>query len=182
MIKIPFLNNEKGLSLVEIMMVVGLSAMVAYVVFRTTHYGNEQINAKEIRMSIQDQAREGLYKMVQEIRQSAPSRITIGGGGNSLTFSVPDPSNLVNADYTTNWTSAHTINYALSGTQIIRTDQTSGKTAVIANDVNAVDFSGNAAQPNVVTVTMSVQKRLTNGQWMPANPLQVTGQAEVRNN
>lgn len=178
------LTQSSGFSLMELVVAISLSTMIGMVIFMSARSGDDQINSRDIRMAIQESAREGLYKMVQEIRQSAPSRITIGTGGTSgtsLTIQVPDPASLVNADYTLNWNSAHSIQYSLSNGQLIRTDQTTNKTAVLSNDVTAVSFTGDAAQPNRVTVALDVQKQLTNGRLMPPTALRMTAQAEVRN-
>jgi len=56
-----------------------------------------------------------------------------------------------------------------------------GQTRVSANDVTALSFTGNSTTPSVVTTTMSVQRTLISRKLVPATPLQMTAQAEVRN-
>lgn len=178
------LSTQSGFTMLEMAIVVALFMVAGYVLFATTRAGNEQNNAREIRMTLQDNAREGLYKMVQEIRQSAPSRITIASSGGEIQFSVPDPSDLTNADYTVNWTSAHTIRYYLGGlnnSKLMRQDLTTNLQAVMASDITAVSFTGNAAQPTVVTITLSAQKVTPEGRTIPSTPLQLSAEAEVRN-
>ena len=190
-------QNEKGFSLIELLMVIALSSGIFYVLARGLSIGTDQMNEASIRMNIQESAREGLYKMVQEIRQSSPSRITIGAGGNTLFFTVPNPNSPVAADYTINWAGGRVITYAMgaagaTATQIIRTDSsTPGQTRVVANDVTGLQFVGNIAAPTLVTITVSVQKELVgrgsmyNGTYVrklvPNPPLQISAQAEVRN-
>jgi len=145
--------------------------------------GQEQTQSAQTRMTVYDGAREGLYKVIQEIRSTAPDRISITNNGARIQIDVPDPSNPTNGDFTINWNSAAQITYSLggaNGTQLIRT-QPDGSTSVIANDVVALNFTGNAANPSVVTVSLSVQRALVNGRLIPQTPLQLTGQAEVRN-
>ena len=177
------LSDQRGFTLVELMVGLMASAVIAYSIFVAMRLGTEQINTAGVKMTIQDSAREGLYRMIQELRQSAPSRITVGSGGNSITFNVPDPSSSFTGGYAVNWP-GHQIQYAIGGSnnnQIIRTNLTTNETKVIANDVTALSFTGNSGQPTVVTVAMSVQRTLTNNRVVPATALQLTGQAKIRN-
>lgn len=174
----------RGFTILELMIVLGISSILLIGIFSILRVGSEQSQLSETKMLLQDTAREAVYKMVQEIRQSAPSRITIGAGGASLQFSVPDPAALIAPDYSVNWTGAHTILYARGGTgntQILRTDLSSNKTSVIANDITGLLFTGNATPPTVITVQISAQRTLTSGRTLPATPLLLTAQAEVRN-
>src|SRR5262245_39117742 len=133
------IRDERGFfSLVEMMMALAISLVVAAALFMAIRTGNDQLETSDLKMTIQDSAREGLYKMIQEIRESSPSRITVGTS--TITFNVPDPNSPVNVStYAVNWP-GHTINYARGGTgnQIIRTNSTTGTTTVIANDVTAL--------------------------------------------
>ena len=175
-------TSQKGFTLLEAVFVMALTAMVGAVVFGITRAGNQQNNARETRMTLQDNAREGLYKMVQEIRQSGPTKITLGAG--TIQFSVPDPSSLTTGTgYALNWAGAHTIKYSVggtNGTQILRLDMTTNKTAVIANDVTSAAFTGNGGL-TVITVTLNVQHTTPEGRQIPATPLSLVAQAEVRN-
>lgn len=175
---------EAGFTLIEVMIVVAISTMIAYTIFVALLAGENHANTAQIRMTIQDSAREGLYRMIQEIRQSAPDRITLGADNNSIQFQIPDPDNSLKDDYTVNWNGAYTIQYALGGLnnrQIVRNNMTTGQTTIVANDVTDVAFTGVGTNPRVITVTMSVQRALTNGRLIPEQPLQMTAQAEVRN-
>lgn len=177
-------KGQRGFSVIELMVSVAVSAMIAYAIFAVMRAGQEQVQQTQLKMFIQDSAREGLYKMTQEIRLSAPDRIDILNGGNQIQFSVPDPGDPTNSDFSINWDDAHQIQYALggiNGTQLIRTDISTGLASVIANDVTDIDFAGNGTDPDTVTITVSVQRRLTNNRLVPANPLQMTAQAEIRN-
>jgi hypothetical protein len=103
---------------------------------------------------------------------------------NTLQIRVPNPANPLNANYTVNWDNSRNISYTLGGVnnrQMIRTDLSTGQTRVVANDVTAVTFTGNAANPTLVTITLSVQRAMINGKMIPRIPLQVSAQAEVRN-
>ena len=149
-------NEQRGFTIVEVMVAVAISTMIIFGIFGIFQAGSEQTQFSQTKMTLEDSAREALYKMTQEIRQSAPSRITVGGSGDSLQIQVPDPSSLVQGDYTVDWDSAHTIQYALGGTgnsQLLRTDTATNLTSVIANDVTDIQFVGNGSQPDIVTIT-----------------------------
>ena len=162
------------------MVVVGLSAMIVYAMALAMRTGDVHHQETDVKMSLYDSTREGLYKMIQEIRQSSPSRITLGAS--TITFNIPDPNAPVTAAYAVDWASSDQVAYALGGTgnrQIIRTS--GGQTKVIANDVTSLSFTGNGGQPTVVTIAMNVQRALPNGRNIPATPFQMTAKAEVRN-
>lgn len=176
------LKNQQGFTVVELMIVAALSLIIAYGIFTAISTGNDQIRTADLKMNIQDSAREGIYRMVQEMRLSAPDRIW--PNGTTIEFVIPDGANPLAVDYKVDWNLGHRIRYALGGvnnTQIIRTDLLTGQTSVIANDVVNLGFQGNGANPTVVTVTVGVQRALGNGRLVPAQPLQITGQAEIRN-
>lgn len=172
-----------GFTLIELMVVIGLFAIISYVTFLMQRLGNEQAQTSQLKMTIQNATREGLYKMVQELRLSAPDHFPAGAAGNSIQFDIPDPNNPVDANFNVNWTGAHRIQYALgglNGQQIIRTNLTLNTTAIIANDVVSLNFTG-GANPSLVTVTIGVQRTLPNGRLVPNPPLQMTAQAGIRN-
>ena len=121
--------------------------------------------------------------MIQELRLSAPNKVTIAPDGSFVQFFIPNTTTPLNADYTVNWTDADEVTYALGGTddrQIIRTDQ-AGKETVMANDITSLFFTGDANPPHVVTVTVNLQRQMTNERQMTATPLQLSAKAELRN-
>jgi prepilin-type N-terminal cleavage/methylation domain-containing protein len=175
-------KSERGFSLVELMVSVGISAIIAYVLYLSLRVGDVQNQTLQWRMTLEDQAREGLYRMIQEIRQTAPNRVVINA--NRLQIDVPDPASPVTGAFRVNWAGAHRVVYSIGGAgnrQLLRTDQNTGRVAVLANDVTGVTFVGNGAQPTLMTVTIRVQRALPNNRLLPAVPLALTGQAEIRN-
>lgn len=164
---------------------VGISSAILLGVFAILRVGSEQSQLSQTKMTLQDGAREALFKMTQEIRQSTSSRINVLANGNMLSLVVPDPAALVQEDYSVNWDGAHYILYSLSALnspgQILRTDTTTNQTSVLANDITGLLFAKDPADPNVITITVSAQRALTSGRLVPANPLQLTAQAEARN-
>lgn len=176
--------NQKGFSMLEMLVVVAISSMIFYTMFVVLRKGDDQVQMTQVKMHLEENAREGVYRLVQDLRQSAPDRITINGGGSSIQFQVPASASAFSNDFSIDWANAETIQYALGGTdgvQLVRTNLTTGNTRVMANDFTAINFTGDAANPNVVTITVSVQRATVNGTLIPATPLQLTAQAEIRN-
>lgn len=175
--------NQKGFTLSEMMVSLGISTVIIYTVFVAMRVTGNEVDTANVKMTTQTSAREGLYRMTQEIRTSAADQITIGNSGSSITFYVPDPSSPVDASYQTNW--GHQIKYALgsgsNATKLIRTDLTANTTKVMANDVTGITFTGNSSSPTLVTVSMSLQRALANGRNVTSSAMTITGQAKVRN-
>ena len=188
------LRNEKGFSLLELVTVVGISSMITYSIFIAMSTSNVQTQTSDLKMLIQDSAREGLYKMAQEIRQSAPARVSVttpAAGYDVIEFDIPNPNSPVNTDnsdavedYSTDWTTALKIQYARGGancTRIVRTycsggacpesncpnagtDTLTSDQKVIANDVQSLSFD-NTTLTNTVIINMGTQRTLyANGQ------------------
>ena len=178
------LRAERGFTLAELIVAMGIAIMILYAVFIFMRISQEHMQAMGTKMTIQDSAREGLYKMIQEIRLSAPNQVVIDGADNTITFKIPDPDDPMGEDYRVDWDNAREIVYALGGTnesQIIRTDRTIAKSTVIANDVAGITFEGDDADPRVVTVILEVQRQMDNSRMMTSTPMQIVAQAEVRN-
>lgn len=184
-------NTQKGFTLTELMVVVGLSAMIALGMYVMMRKGDDQAKELETKMTIEDSAREGLYKLIQELRLSAEDQVTPGAGGNSITFFTANSASPVAADYTVNW-SASSITYGLGGVdgkQLIRTDNSTGTTKVIANDVTSISFTGGEVDPDsdadtdpdYLTITLNVQRQASDGRNVPDTPLAVTGKVDLRN-
>lgn len=176
-------KNEKGFSLTELLIVIGISSIISYGLFATLLSGERQLGTANTKATLQDSARSGLYQMSEEIRASSPDQITISGDNSSISFKVPPNSNAVGDDFSINWSGAETVSYSLGGTgntQLIRTS-TSGQTRIIANDVTGVQFVGNGNQPSLITATVSMQRTNAQGRLVPAQPLQMTAQMKIRN-
>src|SRR4051812_40678349 len=107
------MKNQKGFTLVELMVAIGISSIMAYSIYVCMNTEDMQRQTSEHKMTIQDSAREGLYKMVQEIRLSAPGKLTVTTpslGYGTIQFQVPNNSTPVNTDpadavtdYSTDW-------------------------------------------------------------------------------
>lgn len=173
--------GQNGMTVTELMVAVAVSVIITYIVFTAIRVITDHNSTSGLKMAIQTSAREALYKMLMEIRESSPSRITITGG-NTIRFQIPNETAPVTSSYAVNW--GDTIQYTRGGTnnsQIIRTNVTTSATSVIANDVTSLAVTGNTTPPTKVSLTISVQRSLLNGRSIPSSPITLTGQARVRN-
>ncbi len=175
------MKNNRGFTLVEMMTVMGIASIVIFISYAAVQIGRQQSEVTETKTIIQENAREGLYRMIQEVRTSKPDQITIAADGDSISFKIPNSSADLADDYTVDWTSAYTIDYDIGGTnsnQLIRTNSSTGATSVLASNVSDLTFSGNSSEPTLVTFTMTMSKDTPSGRTIPFS---MTGQAEIRN-
>jgi len=153
------LQDQKGFSLTEILFASVLATMLIGAFVVAMRAQDAQSDMLYVKMNMEDQGMNALRKMEHELRQSSPSRITIGAGGNSITFDVPDESNPLNpATYAVDWTGAHTVTYAIIGSQLIRTDAdavTDVTPRVLCNFVSGVNFSIPAVGMVAINLTLS---------------------------
>ena len=187
---IKTIRGTAGFTMMEMMVTVGISSMLTFAMFHVMKVGAVQSEIADVRMTIQDSGREAIYKVVQELRMTSPSRVTFGSSCTSITFNVPDPGSPVNGTtYAVNWP-GHQIQYSFAGTQLTRTNVTTGQAVVVANDVTSAMFTtdttspftcATGASPNTVTAVLNLQRSLKNGRSIPATPLQVAAQARIRN-
>jgi prepilin-type N-terminal cleavage/methylation domain-containing protein len=186
-----------GFTLVEIIIATAISVIILFGTFAILQASSNQLNTIHAKMTLQEGPREALFKMAQEIRQTAHYEITDFGGGNILSgneinFRVPvpepDESTLVDSSYSPLW--AADIRYSLDSNtqQILRTsvilDEEGNPTikqAVLANNVTALTFSRPTAISGLVTIQISVQLILSDGRTIPDSPIVLTTQAEARN-
>jgi prepilin-type N-terminal cleavage/methylation domain-containing protein len=191
-------DAQKGFTLVEVMIVTAISTVILFGVFGILKVSNEQLGTIHAKMSLEENSREALFKMAQEIRQTSNNKITDNFGAedanhiestNTLIFIVPIPSpnaaSLVDVNFDPKW--ANSIQYSLDEDthQIIRTSTDlitlAAKRAILANDVTALAFSRKATTPELITITANAQQTLANGKKIPATPIQMTMQAQARN-
>jgi prepilin-type N-terminal cleavage/methylation domain-containing protein len=189
-------NMRKGFTLVEVMIVAAIATVILFGVFGILKVSNEQLETIHAKMSLQENLREALFKMAQEIRQTSatlPKPLDFGGGnslsGTEINFSVPEPSpdesTLVDQNYLPAW--ASDIKYSLDENthQILRTATDRGTyvatQAVLANEIKALAFSRPDIKSGLITITAFAQRELANGRRIPEEPIQLTVQTEARN-
>jgi prepilin-type N-terminal cleavage/methylation domain-containing protein len=189
-------NRRKGFTLIEVMIAAAISTILLFGVFAILQVSNKQLETIHAKMTIQENLREALFKMAQEIRQTTVSSQPLNFGvGNSLSGSeinfavpvpAPDESTLVDQNYLPSW--AADINYSLSGDthQILRTSTDRGTgvatQAVLANNIEELTFSRPNINSRLITITASAMQELADGRLIPGEAIHLTTQAEARNN
>lgn len=165
--------NQTGFTLVELVVVIVIFSILMFAIMSILRKGQEHIYAIDTKMSLDQSARDGLTKMIEEVRESAPSKITTST--DSLNFQVPDS---VDENGLITWSG--TIQYVIGGldnTQLLRIDDTGS--VVIANDLESIAFNLNdASNPTLVTIQMNLEREALDGQMYKEI---LTGQAKIRN-
>lgn len=198
-------NTQKGFTIVELMLAVAMSAIIIFGIFGVLHVSNRQLEMIHTRMTLQEGPREALFKMAQEIRQTAWHKIdtlaTPDANGieraSTINFVVPvpapDAASLVDANYTPKW--ANNILYKLDSdthqilrisTDLVTLDAEGNPTleqkqAILANEVTSLEFSRKSTSPGLITITATVQREFPDGRKIPDEPIQMTTKAEARN-
>ncbi len=174
------LKNQKGFSLLEIMVASLLASFVIGALFASVRAYDANGDLFYTKTSMEEQGMRALQKMELELRETAPSRISLGSGGSSITFSVPSESSPTTAGtYAVDWTNAHSITYSVSGTQLIRTDAnavTDTTTRKLSNFVSSVVFA--VPSSGVVTITLNLSQTLKNTRTLTKT---LTATAQLRN-
>lgn len=167
-------GNQKGFTLLEMMIVVVIASIMAYMIGSVFRSGSRQASAINTTMTVQEAAQRGISRMIEEIRETSPTRITVAN--NSLTFQIPTA-----VDDTGAITWSGNIQYSIGGlnnTQLLRLDG-NGNVAVIANDVLQAVFTANVVTaPTLITIRLDTQRQTVEGRPYIKT---LTGQAEVRN-
>lgn len=190
-------NTRQGFTITEVMLAAAISTVIIFGVFGILQVSNRQLQNIHARMSLQEGPREAMFKMAQEIRQTAWHKIaglgTAGADGvessSTINFVVPVPSpnssSLVDANLTPKW--AHNIQYLLDGTnhRILRiaTNLTTLATqqSILANEIRGIEFSRETSVPGLITIRIAAQRELPDGQRIPEEPIWMTTKAEARN-
>ncbi|HNX68218.1 MAG TPA: prepilin-type N-terminal cleavage/methylation domain-containing protein [Candidatus Omnitrophota bacterium] len=189
--------RESGFTLVEVMIAVAISSIIIAGVFGILIVSNRSLEAAHIKMNLEEGPREALFKIAQEIRQTAWHKIdTLAEAddkgverADTIKFVVPvpapDAASLVDASFTPKW--ACNIQYLRdTGTnQIIRISEDlttlEKKRAILCNNITSLGFSRTLDSPGLITITAQAQKTLADGRLIPETPLTITVQAEARN-
>ena len=169
-------RSINAFTLPEVMVSMAVFAVIMALVGMILRGGQEQAQLASLKMNLQESVRESLYRMALEIRESSPSRVTVGSGGSTLTFQIP--ANISNSGVIT-WSAPITFQRGGNGTQLIRIG--GGQTTILANDIQSVTFAATGAPIQTIVFLVTAQRTMTNGRAVPAVPLAMTGEARLRN-
>lgn len=159
-----YLVTRKGLSLVEVLVTVVLLSFIMGVCYALLISGSDSWETNNARVELQQELRKGTDWITRDLRQAGSASITdVPANGTtytSITFykgAGASGGNLV-------WDS-NTTKYLLGGsgsTQLQR--QIGAQTpAVVAQDIQVLQFSRSSSNPNVVNVTLQAQKATPRG-------------------
>ncbi|MBU9889043.1 MAG: prepilin-type N-terminal cleavage/methylation domain-containing protein [Candidatus Omnitrophica bacterium] len=188
-------KGQCGFTLLEVVIAAAISSIIFFGAFGIASACSQQLDVIHTKMTLQEGPREALFKMAQEIRQTAWHKVsllsTVGleGSTDRLEFIVPipepDQDDLVDSHYAPKWASLITYSLDPDNHQILRTstDLTTGATkqAVLANYVTRLDFSRDNASSGLITVRIDVQRTFSDGRQIPTAPIEMMVQAEARN-
>ncbi len=150
-------RQAKGLSLTEIIVVIFLFSIMLAAIFTVLATARNSWKSGGSRLGVQQEARRGLNSLAKELRQARLSTITgvpnDGTTYSSINFQIPDS---ISAGGTT-WSTI--IQYSIGGlnnTQLLRTQD--GNQRVLTNNVSSLGFSRSASMPDVLNISITVQK------------------------
>ncbi|MEK6732521.1 MAG: prepilin-type N-terminal cleavage/methylation domain-containing protein [Candidatus Omnitrophota bacterium] len=174
------IKNNKGFTLIEIMVVVFLFSIIFAAIFSVLGTGRNSMSVGESQIGVQQACRNGLDAMMKELRQADVSTIigvpANGVNYNSITFQIPTTVGAAGITWSSN------IQYALgglNGTQLIRTQ--SGSQKVLANNIAAVSFNRLAASQTVLNISITAQKNTFPGFTARQSNVTLTSQVKLRN-
>ncbi len=169
-------NRKKGLTLVEILVLVGVLSIIVGSVLRVAGSWQRSWNISKAQMDVQSQARRAMSEMAEELSQTSQDRVNINVAGDVITFQLP------NDDYaggTFTW--GDQIRYSLvSGTagisQLLRTNLNTNQIEVLANYINVIQFT---LASGVISMQVTVNKTPEGGE-APVT-MQLDSQVSLRN-
>lgn len=166
--------NEKGTSLVEMMVTLVLFSALAFAAASAFNSSQDSLDWNYQALSLQKELRRTLSTMTQEIRESSPSSpAPISISANSLSFQIPDS---ISGNIVTSWTP---IIYALgANNSVLRTAK--GQTTTLGNNVQTLNFT---YPVDAVTAPRTVQVQITGSKTTLKRTITrtVTGQVVLRN-
>lgn len=150
-------SARQGFSLVEMMIVAIVGSLIIGGLYAVLIIGKNNWEINRDRVELQQNLRTAFEWMRKDLRQAGVATITgvpaDGSSNTSITFQTPSTV----SSGSVVWASA--ITYARGGTgsaQLLRT--VGGVSKIIAQNVSALQFSRTASDPEVILITLQVQK------------------------
>ncbi len=174
------IKNNKGFTLLEIMIAVFLFSIISAAIFSVLATARNSLSAGESQVGVQQACRNGLDAMIKELRQAGVSTIpnvpANGANYNTITFQIPAVISATGITWSGN------INYVLgglNGRQLLRLE--SGNQKVMANNISALSFNRSAANPYVVNISITAQKNTFPGFTARQSTITLVSQVKLRN-
>jgi len=173
-------NKNKGLTLVEIILVIFLFSIILTAIFSVLAAARSSWKSGSSQLSVQQEARRGLNTMAGELRQARLSTITgvpaDGSNNISVTFQIPDAI----SESSTTW--SKNIQYSVGGlnsAQLLRTQD--GQQRVLANNVSALSFIRDTLAPATINISITAQKSTFPGFSASQSNITLNTEVQVRN-
>jgi prepilin-type N-terminal cleavage/methylation domain-containing protein len=138
----------KGFTLLEVLISLVILSIITVGIYGVLNISDKTYQNDLGLLDLQQQVRQSMDGMVKELKQSKASLISISNAGARIDFKVPIDLTTSPVTYT------DFIAYYLGGNQILR-EFPAGTTKVLANDINALNFS---LAGNELQVQLSAQK------------------------
>lgn len=175
-----FNKNNKGMSLVEMMITAFLFSIILGAIMITLSTGRASLSTGSSQVDVQQDARKALNAMVRELRQAGMTTIlgvpADGSINSSITFQIPSSISVAGPV----WSGA--IQYSLGGLnnrQLLRVQ--SGNTRVMGNNISNISFSRNAGSPETLNISVSVQKNTFPGFVARQSTAALSSRVRLRN-
>ena len=141
------MNNQKAMTLIETLVATAIFAAVLGGLYTALTVGNKSWNAYNDNLTVQREARNGLFSIVKEIREAQNILITKDSGHVTINFKRPSVG-IVSYKWTDSGPEAH---------KIIR--QNNSNSRILANNISALSFDYPRNNAIVVDIT-ATQKPL----------------------
>ena len=173
-----------GWTLIELAIAIAIFTVLSLALTALYATGDALMQISQNKLSLQQQARLSLDRVLKELRLANPGSVAINQNQNSITFQIPQSIDQNSGAIT--WAPA--ITYSVGGinnAQLIRTQQASAN-IIMANDVNDNLQDANRLRfvpdqtpnPNLVTITMGLRRTTLKGHVAVTT---LTGEAKLRN-
>ena len=167
------MQNNRGVTLVEIMIAVALVAGISSIIIATMAAGRQTWQVESARMSTSMELRRGLDSLSRELVSTRIADINtelpaldlwyvMPTDVPTLTFQVPNVivdgggNRVIQLDGGGNVVFSNLITYSVVAGQLLRTQN--GATQVLANGVSQLRFRRPTATPSVVEIDLQVQR------------------------
>ncbi len=174
------LKKSAGLTLIELIVVVFLFSVMIGAIFMLLGTARSCWKSGGSQLSAQQDARRGLNTMAKELRQAKLSTISgvpaDGTDYSSITFQIPQSISAAGTTWSTN------IQYTVGGlnnSQLLRTQDAAQR--VLANNISSLSLNRNASTPDIINITLGVQKNTFPGFSATQTTITTTTEVKVRN-
>jgi len=175
----------KGLTLVELMIVLLIFSIILGAIFAIMNVSRTSWQTGNVQVEMQQETRKGMDRMLRELRQSGQTIITgvpaNGVSYSSIAFQIPEDGDndgdVTDGSGNIEWSAQITYSLGgLDGEQLLRTS--GGSSIVMANKIISLQFSRAATTPNILEISLQAQKNTAQGTTIQSN---LNSQANLRN-